>query len=452
MPEGCKFPFKNSPSDGFKSLPEFVLEDVGEYVTDISRAHPYIFVKQGQLSFLDEVVGFTVFFLKLRMGSQNYIKNVYVVSKFVDILYSLTEIPHAEEMVKNLIGSHPVATEYLISALIGLFVDIEKTGLHTQFYDKFGIRYCISQMLKYCWFNYPHLYRPKVKEEADNKELFLKFVNLLMNDTNYLLDEGLRKLKEIHTLQLEIEGVSPGSSTLTDQQREEKVKHLAELERHATGTIQLGNETIYLFKYLSEGIKQPFLRNEIVDRLAAMLNFNLVILVGPKCTELKVRNPEKYSFKPRELLSNIVDIYLNLDSPEFQLAVARDGRSYDAKYFQSAANVFRKYGVKSEQEVAKLESFIAKVEEVKKKDAEEDEDYADAPDDFLDPVLYTLMEDPVLLPTSKTIVDRSTITSHLLSDSTDPFNRMPLSLEMLQPCDELKQKIQEWKSSKRSKK
>jgi ubiquitin conjugation factor E4 B len=39
------------------------------------------------------------------------------------------------------------------------------------------------------------------------------------------------------------------------------------------------------------------------------------------------------------------------------------------------------------------------------------------------------MRDPVLLPSSKITIDRSTIKSHLLSDPTDPFNRMPLKLE-----------------------
>lgn len=38
-----------------------------------------------------------------------------------------------------------------------------------------------------------------------------------------------------------------------------------------------------------------------------------------------------------------------------------------------------------------------------------------------------------MLPSSKTIVDRSTIKSHLLSDTTDPFNRSPLSIEDVIP-------------------
>ena len=58
------------------------------------------------------------------------------------------------------------------------------------------------------------------------------------------------------------------------------------------------------------------------------------------------------------------------------------------------------------------------------------------------------MEDPVLLPTSNVIVDRSTIVTHLISDPTDPFNRKSLKLEDLVPCEELKEKILNYKNSK----
>ena len=47
--------------------------------------------------------------------------------------------------------------------------------------------------------------------------------------------------------------------------------------------------------------------------------------------------------------------------------------------------------------------------------------------------MFSLMEDPVILPTSKTTIDRSTIRSHLLSDPNDPFNRAPLKIEDVVP-------------------
>jgi ubiquitin conjugation factor E4 B len=68
----------------------------------------------------------------------------------------------------------------------------------------------------------------------------------------------------------------------------------------------------------------------------------------------------------------------------------------------------------------------------------------------LDPITTILMEDPVKLPSSNVIVDRNTIETHLLSDPTDPFNRTKLTKEMLIPCDELKEKIYNYKSAKMS--
>lgn len=53
----------------------------------------------------------------------------------------------------------------------------------------------------------------------------------------------------------------------------------------------LGNETINMMHYLTSDITTPFLRPELVDRLASMLNYFLQQLAGPKCTNLKVSTP-----------------------------------------------------------------------------------------------------------------------------------------------------------------
>ncbi|CAO3686804.1 unnamed protein product [Umbelopsis vinacea] len=59
------------------------------------------------------------------------------------------------------------------------------------------------------------------------------------------------------------------------------------------------------------------------------------------------------------------------------------------------------------------------------------------------------MEDPVILPTSNTTVDRSTIRTHLLGDKRDPFNRAPLSMDMVTPDTELKTRILEWRAQQK---
>jgi len=69
---------------------------------------------------------------------------------------------------------------------------------------------------------------------------------------------------------------------------------------------------------------------------------------------------------------------------------------------------------------------------------------ADVPDEFLDPIMSTLMTQPVTLPSSRVTVDRSTIARHLLSDQSDPFNRSPLTMEDVLPDLDLQKKIEQW--------
>lgn len=75
---------------------------------------------------------------------------------------------------------------------------------------------------------------------------------------------------------------------------------------------------------------------------------------------------------------------------------------------------------------------------------EEDE----APPEFLDPIMSTVMRDPVLLPSSGIIVDRLTIERHLLSSGSDPFSRAPLTRDELRPDADLRRRITEWRNAR----
>lgn len=56
-----------------------------------------------------------------------------------------------------------------------------------------------------------------------------------------------------------------------------------------------------------------------------------------------------------------------------------------------------------------LDEFAKKVEKAALQKKEEEDILVDAPDDFLDPIMSTLMTDPVILPSSRAVVDRQTI-------------------------------------------
>ncbi|KAF9919148.1 hypothetical protein BX616_000836 [Lobosporangium transversale] len=439
-----QLPLPEKPSEDFANLPEYIIEDIVEFFLFVLR-HSHETVGS---STLDELITFTMVFLI----TPGYIKNPYLKAKFAEILFYMT-LPYRGQRNDDTLGmklnTHPMALQCLIPAIMNFYVEVENTGRSSQFYDKFNIRYNISQILKFVWKNPIH--RDMVKAESQKSETFVRFVNLLINDTTYLLDEGLTKLVEIHGIEAEMDDKA-GWAAQTPQYRQEKEGVLRTAQRQASSYIALGNETVNMLAYLTEVIKQPFLTAEIVDRLATMLDYNLVILVGEKMSTLKVKNQEEYRFQPRTLLSDIISVYLHLDCPKFIAALARDDRSYKASIFHKASRILEGRNLKSPDEIAQLTRLVQKVEDMRQQGAEDEEELGEIPEEFLDPLLFTLMEDPVLLPTSNISIDRSTIKSHLLSDSTDPFNRMPLKISDVVDNIELREKIQAWKASQKSRK
>ena len=215
-----------------------------------------------------------------------------------------------------------------------------------------------------------------------NLDLFIRFVNLMINDVTYLMDESLNALVKIHEIQEEMANAAEFARQPVEHRREREGT-LRSLERQTSSYVALGNSTIFVLKLFTASTKAPFMVPEIVNRLAAMLDYNLDALVGPRCQELKVKDPEKYKFNIRQLLSDFLQVYLNLaDQGEFARAVAEDGRSYRKELFGRAAAIAKKRGLKSEAEIEKLMLFVLKVEEAKAT-LEAEEDLGEVPDEFL---------------------------------------------------------------------
>ncbi|KAF9644135.1 hypothetical protein BDM02DRAFT_3272627 [Thelephora ganbajun] len=419
----------------FRVLPEFVLEDVIDYFLFIVRHSP----NSLELSGKNELVIFTLTFLT----STWYIKNPFLKAKLVEMLfYGILGYGHERTgVLGHTLNSHPLALKHLMSSLMSFYVEVEQTGASSQFYDKFNARRNIAYIFKVIWNNPAH--RQALDDEAKRVDNFVRFVNLMINDVTYLMDESLNELTQIHNIETEMENTQEWEAKSL-QYRREREGTLRSLERHASGYITLGRSTVDLLKIFTAETKSPFMMPEIVGKLAAMLDYNLDALAGPKCRDLKVKNPEKYKFDPRALLSDIVQVFLNLsDEEEFAGAVAEDGRSYRKELFDGTVEILRRRTLKTEDEIEKLLVFVQKVENLKAM-LEEEEDLGEVPDEFLDALLYTVMKDPVTLPSSRAVVDRSTIKSHLLSDSKDPFNRAPLTIEEVIPNTELKARIDEF--------
>lgn len=275
-----------------------------------------------------------------------------------------------------------------------------------------------------------------------NRPFFVQFVNLLLNDATFVLDEAMGKFPKIHTLEAELRG------DMSQEDRQKKEEEMQQLASAATSYMQLTNETMEMMKLFTKTLHDAFTMPEIVQRLASMLNYNVETLAGPKARELKVDNPEKYHFRPGALLSDFIDIYIHLrGSPDFIRSVATDGRSYKPATFERASTILQAKTTKDPAEIRIWDALRERFLEAKIEADQAEMDLGEIPAEFEDPILGDLMKDPVVLP-SKHIVDRSTIVQHLLSDPKDPFTRQAMTIEDAVPDVELKAKIDAWREER----
>ncbi|KAH9556760.1 hypothetical protein CY35_07G047100 [Sphagnum magellanicum] len=443
---GFQLPLPSICPMEFASMPEHFVEDPMELLLFASRIPKGLDTVN-----LDEFMSFIVMF----MGSPLHVRNPYLRAKMVEVLNawmpSKSPSPVMASNMALLFEEHDLALQYLVPNLLKLYVDIEFTGSHTQFYDKFNIRHNIAELLEYLWLVPSHHNAWKKIAIMEEKGSYLKFLNLLINDSIFLLDESLKKIPELKAMEAEIEN-SDEWNQRPPQERQERVHHFHQQEHVVRIDMTLANEDVKMLQYTSAEITAPFLLPEMVERIASMLNYFLFQLVGPQRKALRVKEPEKYEFRPKELLSQIVDIYVHLDRGDahqsFANAISSDGRSYREELFSEAAGVLRQIGGLPEKTIQEFELLGVKAKAAATEAKDTEALLGEIPEEFLDPIQYTLMKDPVILPSSKTTVDLSTIQRHLLSDQTDPFNRSVLTSDMLIPDVELKARIDEYLSSR----
>ncbi|XP_027359137.1 probable ubiquitin conjugation factor E4 isoform X2 [Abrus precatorius] len=442
---GFKMPLPPTCPMEFATMPEHFVEDAMELLIFASRIPKAL---DGVV--LDEFMNFIIMF----MASPNFIKNPYLRAKMVEVLNCWMPRRSGSSATATLFEGHQLSLEYLVRNLLKLYVDIEFTGSHTQFYDKFNIRHNIAELLEYLWQvpSHRNAWRQIAKEEE--KGVYLNFLNFLINDSIYLLDESLNKILELKELEAEMSNTAEWEQRPV-QERQERTRLFHSQENIIRIDMKLANEDVSMLAFTSEQITVPFLLPEMVERVASMLNYFLLQLVGPQRKSLSLKDPEKYEFRPKHLLKQIVHIYVHLARGDknsiFPAAISKDGRSYNDQLFSAAAEVLHRIGEDGRiiQEFIQLGSK-AKVAASEAMDTEAT--LGEIPDEFLDPIQYTLMKDPVILPSSRITVDRPVIQRHLLSDNSDPFNRSYLTVDMLIPNDELKARIEEFVRSQEMKK
>ncbi|XP_050393644.1 ubiquitin conjugation factor E4 A [Patella vulgata] len=448
-------PLPETAPTSLSLIPEFVMGNLNDFISFLHRYQDELF------EFAGDKVKYFMTLILVFMGNPERMNNPHLRAELAETLSSLMPPDPNQKGGGGLLAkfhreklfSEHELIDHLAEKLLHVFVSIEMTGQSVEFEQKFNYRRPMYIVLEYIWEIDVH--KQAIKNLSDFAErnidapeapLFLRFINLLINDAIFLLDEALSYMMQIKEKQQEKErGEWDSQDQRQRQQTEANFRFMGNIARYHN---VMANYTIHSLELLTREIKTIFCNSTMVDRIAAMLNYFLLHLVGPKQKNFNVKDKNDYEFKPQQIVSDITKIYLNLgDSDEFCQAVCNDGRSYSTDLFPKTVQVLQKIG----SDPIMISDFLGlddKIRGLNEKTQAEDDLVEDAPEEFLDPILGNLMRDPVLLPTSGTIIDRSVISRHILSDQTDPFNRAPLTMDMVVPQTDLKNKIEQWRKDK----
>jgi len=161
----------------------------------------FFFITQFSPDLLDTVSTDSIItFLTTFISSTNYIKNPYIRSKLVETISYITPKKLLRELRYNPFERSPIALRFLVPSLMQFYIDIEHTGTSTQFYDKFNFRWFVGTIFRYIWKFKQHRETFR-RESGGNSYTFLRFTNMLINDSIFLLDESITNMSKIHVYQ-----------------------------------------------------------------------------------------------------------------------------------------------------------------------------------------------------------------------------------------------------------
>ena len=433
------------------SLPEYLLLNMVNSCVFFRQAYTDLYFRDSEL------VKNLVIFGLIYSSHINIIHNQHLRSQIFDILlYSF----HLEEKEKNdnrlfMVHQKLLKDEFikenLILSIMRVFIDAERLGTSNQFYERFNVRNKVLQFVNEVFKKNQEILIDDIINYANHhSDDATQMLTLLMGDVTYLIDEVIQRLIDIRNYQ-ELKDNSELWNAKTTEQKTQEDNKFAENDRMLKAECRLLNHSLGFMTIICSCLQKYFIKEEKAERLANLLNYCLDEFTA-KSSQLKIKNKKDYEFKPSYIMESIIKIFSYfVDYEEFIEFVVSDERSYKYENFTKAIKLKNDLNkVKVDMETSeKFDNLVYnKLNKAKELVEQKTINYDDAPEEFIDPLTYNLMENPVILPSSHINIDRRTIEEYLLANPTDPFNRNPLTKEELIPNDELKKKIDDYKMQK----
>ena len=163
----------------------------------------------------------------------------------------------------TLFQEHAIAKKSLVTTLIQFYVDIEIMGREfdgaRMFYSKFAYRHYMAELLLYVTKHDSYI-KSLEQVVSDDPDAFVRFINMMLNDVIFCLDDAILKLQDIRSTETLMADHAQWNA-LNDEQRKEKKEELDQKYDQAHWGLRSGNEILDMMKMLTLHTVAPFLRS-----------------------------------------------------------------------------------------------------------------------------------------------------------------------------------------------
>ena len=225
------------------------------------------------------------------------------------------------------------------------------------------------------------------------------------------------------------------------KENDESIQNISIAIKYIIIDIKITNEVI---NRINNVYKKAFLTVGTKDKFVLTLLYIFDELLGEKRSELKMEDNNE--FKPIDHLYETFELFNGvIDDDDFRSSFLNESRYLNFNNLYKLPRILLK---KNKILTTESETFLAKIKALNDiHNSESTIDLDEVPDEFLDPIMGTIIKHPIMLPDSDIIMERDIIYRHVLAEKNNPFNRKELTineLESFNSNEEIKNKLNEF--------
>jgi len=316
-----------------------------------------------------------IYFFNIDLSDEKNIMFKKIIYELFD--NKITKNYHLKKIFINIIKNNFINDHVVVDKLINYYIDLEKFLIPK---EKLEYRFCITEALKLT---------NQETYNLINSNLLEKFIINIFNDNN-MINETLPPIyQHIGTL-----------LGFTYIKQFERYINIIENNYKIFNKIYKTNEELINNSYLYDLIGLS-----IFSFLDICKSFDHMTLLNNNIN-INIFNLKKSTFLEFISLIENKNVIKTIKNKDYKKLINFYVDQYKNLAFDSQSIIDKFDNLNNDQEIS-------------------------IPDKYLDPLLFTLIKEPLLIPNSDIFIDKETIKRHLLESETNPFTREPLTYDKL---------------------